>query len=99
MNHEYAGYSQLSAEAHNNISFINCRYFVQCDDPPYLRLRGEHCPANYRYDRACALNMIEITLNATEKILQLCGHGTAVLANVRTEFDLMRSRLGLNDAG
>jgi hypothetical protein len=91
MSSEYdSAYKTLSAEAHNNLSFVRNHYFdIQKSRPP-LRPRGSR-PGNGNPKATLAL-MSEIVVDATELVLQLCGHGTAMLAPVRSGLEGIFSR-------
>ena len=87
------GYSILSAEAHNNISFIINRYFDLRPSQPVLRHQGEISPEQHRLDKACTFNITEIVLMSAERVLRLCGHGVAVLSPANSEFDRIMARI------
>lgn len=89
-----AVWSILSAEAHNNISFITSRYFDLRSERPGLRDRESRASDQHGYDKACTLNMAEIVVTASERVMQLCGHGTAVIASARIELDRIRAMFG-----
>ena len=92
MTDEYeAAYAMLSAEAHNNVSFVTNHYFVVSTEEPALRPFGS-TPGNGA-PKATVLNMAEIVLSATEKVLRLCRHGTAILSPARYVFEGIHARL------
>ena len=91
MSHEYdAAYKMLSAEAHNNLSFITQHYFDAHAEPPALRPRGSR-PGNGA-PAATLIVMAEIVLTSTDMVLRVCGHGTAILRPARDQLDSIRAR-------
>jgi hypothetical protein len=92
MTDEYeAAYAMLSAEAHNNVSFITNHYFDVRAEPPMLRIPGSRPTSGAPV--AVTLNMAEIALSSTDRVLCLCGHGTAVLASTRRELERIHTKL------
>ncbi|MGC1458261.1 MAG: DUF5677 domain-containing protein [Steroidobacteraceae bacterium] len=93
MGNEYeAAYRPLSAEAHNNVSFIT-RHFLDTNTDG-LRIRGSR-PGNGAPIGA-ALMMTEYVIDATERVLKLCGHGPAMvtLAPAKDALSGILERLG-----
>lgn len=86
-----AAYSMLSAESHNNISFVTSHYFDLSAEPPSVRPPGSW-PGNGA-PRAVTLNMAEIVLNSADKVLRLCGHGTAVLSAAMGELEAIHAKV------
>jgi hypothetical protein len=57
-------------------------------------IRESKASDQHGYDKACTLNIAEIVVTASERVLQLCGHGTAVIASARTELERIRAMFG-----
>jgi hypothetical protein len=92
MTHVYeAAYTMLSAEAHNNLGFITHHYFDARGERPVMRTVSSR-PENGA-PLAMTLNMAEIVVDAADKVLCLCGHGTAVLSVVREKIVSINDRL------
>ncbi len=87
LRHEYeSAYSLLSAEAHNNVSSLVSRYFDISDDAIEIRKSDRGNLRSHHYELPCTLMMSEILLRSTEKVLQHCGHGIAVLSEANSRF-------------
>lgn len=87
LEHEYdAVYRMLSAEAHNNVSFVTFQYFDVSSGRAVMLKTGRGA------SKATMFNVPEIVLAAAEKVLKLCGHGTAVLNPAMTIFDRLYAK-------
>ena len=94
LKHEWeSAYSLMSAEAHNNVSHLLNRYFEFRGDEYGLRLPGGESPDAPQFDLSNMLLMSDILLHATEKVLRHCGHGVAVLAAARFQFEPLAARI------
>ena len=78
-----ATYAMLSAEAHNNVSSLQSRYVDWDERRAWIVDVGTQSRHSHHYERACTLTLSEIVIQSMEKVLQLFGHGTAVMAEAR----------------
>jgi hypothetical protein len=93
LTNEYeATYAILSAEAHNNVSGLQSRYIDWDENSAWIIDIGEESRHRHHYETACTLTMSEIVIQSTEKVLQLLGHGTAVMSPARSQLDQIWSR-------
>ncbi len=88
-----SAYSLMSAEAHNNVSHLLNRYFDLTGDQIGLRQLGKETLESPRFDLSNTLLMSDILLHSTEKVLRHCGHGVAVLAAARSQFEPLAARI------
>jgi Family of unknown function (DUF5677) len=88
-----SAYSVMSAEAHNNVSHLLTRYFDFGSDELVLLDAGMRGSAAPRFDLSNTLLMSDILLHSTEKVLRHCGHGVAVLAGARSQFEPLAERI------
>jgi hypothetical protein len=85
-NEHEAAYGFMSAEAHNNVSFLVSRYFELSEDTITLRRPDRENLKSAHYELPCTLLMSEILLRSTEKVLRHFGHGVAVLSKAAEKF-------------
>lgn len=86
LNNEYESmYSLLSAEVHNNISTLQSRYIDWNDERAWIVEQGASSEHSHHYERPCVLTMSEIVIRSAEKLLNLFGHGTAMLFEANRE--------------
>jgi hypothetical protein len=78
-------YALLSAEVHNNLSGLRSRYIDRNDDDAWLVRPGMFSRHDHNYGRPCTLNMGEMIVKGTEKVLRLLGHGVAVISGAERE--------------
>jgi hypothetical protein len=88
-----SAYSLMSAEAHNNVSHLLNRYFDLTWDEIGLRQPGKETLDSPQFDLSNTLLMSDILLHSTEKVLRHCGHGVAVLAAARAQFEPLAARI------
>jgi len=88
-----SAYSLMSAEAHNNVSHLVTRYFDLVSDEIGLRQPGNEMLESPGFDLSNTLLMSDILLHSTEKVLRHCGHGVAVLATARRQFEPLAERV------
>ena len=91
-------YAMLSAEAHNNVSGLQSRYVDWDESRAWIVDVGEESRHRHRYEKACALTMSEIVIQAMEKVLTLFGHGTAVMAPARSQLEQIWKRAQAEEA-
>jgi uncharacterized protein DUF5677 len=94
LKHEYeSAYSLMSAEAHNNVSHLLNRYFDLNGPEIALRHADKETLDSPQFDLSNTLLMSDILLHSTEKVLRHCGHGVAVLAPARRQFEPLANRV------
>ena len=97
MTDEYGAiYRLLSAESHNNESFLTNHYFEITDGYVVLNPSGKNPGSGA--PKATLLNVPEILISATEKVLRLCGHGVRVLSPAFELFESIHGRIVAADA-
>jgi hypothetical protein len=90
-----SGYKLLSAEAHNSPS--NARmYFDFLVDPPRLRAWDHDDEGPRLFTLSGSMMVLETVIKATEKVLEYLGHGVAVMADARREFERLLDRVGVD---
>lgn len=97
-NEHESAYSLMSAEAHNNVSHLITRYFDFVSGEVGLRQMGNETLGGPQFDLSNTLLMADILLQASEKVLRHCGHGVAVLAEARVQFEPLAAKILKADA-
>jgi hypothetical protein len=93
LTNEYeATYAILSAEAHNNVSGLQSRYIDWDENSAWIIDVGEESRRRHHYETACTLTMSEIVIQSMEKVLQLLGHGIAVMGPARLQLEQIWAR-------
>jgi uncharacterized protein DUF5677 len=91
-------YAILSAEAHNNVSGLQSRYIDWDETSAWIISYGDANSRSHHYEEPCTLTMSEIVVQATEKVLALLGHGTAVMSPARSQMEDIWKRVQANAA-
>jgi hypothetical protein len=89
-------YALLCSETHNGAPNLLSRYVAMDQDTMRARAPGERNRSQHHYEAPVALTTSEIIVRATERVLQLCGHGTAAMHEARERLDHV-SRLCLTE--
>jgi hypothetical protein len=98
LTNEYeATYALLSAEAHNNVSGLQSRYIDWDENSAWIIDVGKESPHRHHYETACTLTMSEIVIQSVEKVLHILGHGTAVMAQARSQLEQICVRARTED--
>jgi hypothetical protein len=93
LTNEYeATYAILSAEAHNNVSGLQSRYIDWDENSAWIIDVGQESRHRHHYETACTLTMSEIVIQSMEKVLQLLGHGIAVMGPARLQLEQIWKR-------
>jgi hypothetical protein len=98
LTNEYeATYAILSAEAHNNVSSLQSRYIDWDENRAWLVGAGQQSSHRHHYEEACTLTMGEIVIQSIEKVLELLGHGIAVMGPARLQLEQIWKRAQAED--